>query len=421
MAVTPRVLPRGYSWLDTLSHEFIHHVVGMKSHNTVPIWLQEGLARFQEGRWRSPEPTPLGAYGGGLLNWALKKPEERLVTFEQMSPLVAKLPSADKTALAFAEVHMAVGFMHAKTGYAGLQKLMTLMRDGQSDRAAVEAVSGMPFARFEIEWRGFAKASALPPALSPDDLPSLFDFAMRVSAGRPEAEEEGGASDVRNKRAAQFVRLGEMMRERQRTQAALVEYTKAVSVLERPDPIVHVKFARLLIDAGKLDEAEKVLLDVRKYHPETLACLLNLGRIYKARNDVERAIAHFTEALRENPFHPEIHAALFELYEARGDTAARERERKAIAILLGEGERKIRVVDAIEAENGSGLLSVYGPLRSSVTINGKAAASSLPIVDLVLAPGTYELAIQPEGEAASTEATQPFRITIENGKRTVVE
>ena len=35
-------------------HEYTHFVVTRVSHNTVPIWLHEGLAKFEERRWRGP-------------------------------------------------------------------------------------------------------------------------------------------------------------------------------------------------------------------------------------------------------------------------------------------------------------------------------------------------------------------------------
>ncbi|MFL5308832.1 MAG: hypothetical protein ACJ79H_00120, partial [Myxococcales bacterium] len=41
MITSPRALLRGYAWLDTLSHEFVHYLVTRKGRNAVPIWLQE--------------------------------------------------------------------------------------------------------------------------------------------------------------------------------------------------------------------------------------------------------------------------------------------------------------------------------------------------------------------------------------------
>src|SRR5262249_48280034 len=59
MIVSPRALVRGYAWLDTLNHEYTHFVVTVLSRNHVPIWLHEGIAKFEERRWRA-------SAGGGL-------------------------------------------------------------------------------------------------------------------------------------------------------------------------------------------------------------------------------------------------------------------------------------------------------------------------------------------------------------------
>src|SRR3989338_7735345 len=48
---SPRLQPRGYQWLDTLAHEFVHYVIMKKTYNRVPIWLHEGIAKYEEKRW----------------------------------------------------------------------------------------------------------------------------------------------------------------------------------------------------------------------------------------------------------------------------------------------------------------------------------------------------------------------------------
>ena len=50
MVTSPKAVVRGYDWLDTLAHEYVHFVVGNASKNTVPIWMHEGLAKYLESR-----------------------------------------------------------------------------------------------------------------------------------------------------------------------------------------------------------------------------------------------------------------------------------------------------------------------------------------------------------------------------------
>ena len=55
-------------------HEFVHYLVTQKGRNAVPIWLQEGLAKFLETLRSTPDGDgslldhSLLFYGGGMAN-----------------------------------------------------------------------------------------------------------------------------------------------------------------------------------------------------------------------------------------------------------------------------------------------------------------------------------------------------------------
>ena len=88
MITSPKALARGYSWLDTLAHEFIHLIISEKSKNTVPIWLHEGLAKYSESLWYGEAGLALEPASENLLADATK--DNDLVTFEEMHPSMAK-------------------------------------------------------------------------------------------------------------------------------------------------------------------------------------------------------------------------------------------------------------------------------------------------------------------------------------------
>jgi len=166
MIVTPRALLRGYGWRDALAHEYAHLAISRLSHNSVPIWLHEGLAKYLETRWRVPpgEAPPLSPAQEHLLAVALRK--NRLIRWEQMHPSLAKLPSQEATMLAFAQVQTAVEFLVQRLRLAelalptnalvqtlpveALERQEVLARRGGGDRAEIGDVRPVPPAPADV-------------------------------------------------------------------------------------------------------------------------------------------------------------------------------------------------------------------------------------------------------------------------------
>src|SRR6185436_15697416 len=98
----PAVLARGFDWMDALCHEYIHYSVYSLGGSATPVWLHEGIAKHLETRWREPQPEPLDPRMGSVLAEGLET--GHWVTFAQMHPSMAKLPSAALVSLAFSEV-----------------------------------------------------------------------------------------------------------------------------------------------------------------------------------------------------------------------------------------------------------------------------------------------------------------------------
>ena len=53
MIASPGALMHGYPWLDTIAHEYVHLLLTKATLDQSPVWLQEGLAKFLETRWRT--------------------------------------------------------------------------------------------------------------------------------------------------------------------------------------------------------------------------------------------------------------------------------------------------------------------------------------------------------------------------------
>src|SRR5205085_2857164 len=54
---SPRAPALGYAWRDTLAHELTHLALSRGTLDRAPLWLQEGVAKREETRWRSALPS----------------------------------------------------------------------------------------------------------------------------------------------------------------------------------------------------------------------------------------------------------------------------------------------------------------------------------------------------------------------------
>ncbi|GAB4567750.1 MAG: hypothetical protein Tsb0020_20510 [Haliangiales bacterium] len=324
MVVSPRATVLGYPWMDTLVHEYVHYVVSRVSHDTVPVWLHEGLARFEQTRWRKPPDGTLSAMDAHLLATALDR--RGLISFDDMHPSMAKLPSAEAAALAFAEVYTMVTWLHSELGYAGIRQVIALQRDGRSARRAVSEVLDRPWRRVERDWKSYLRRLDLSPHKG---------LAGRAEGRRVhfdkggESRENVGVDEVGSERAQRHARLGGMLRARGMVAAAAVEYERALEAAggrpgDRADalvsPFVSAKLSRAYLDLGRYEEAIALALPLARADENDAAPAVTLGLAYVATERPDEAIAWFEAALRVSPFDPAVRCNLARLYE-RADRA----------------------------------------------------------------------------------------------------
>ena len=326
MIVSPKALVKGYDWLDTAAHEYTHFVVTARTRNNTPIWLHEGIAKYSESRWRGGGGE-LSAWSANRLAEAVKK--DQLVTFAQMHPSMAKLPSQEAAALAFAEVMVAVEYLQKKGGRPLMNRVLDLVAQGTSAEKAVAEALGVSFDAFLADWKRFMAARPIP------------------GAGEAQAEKlrfkgdpkHGGThsewSDIPDQKARGYARLGEIMRERGKWAAARIEYGKAVARVGKGIPVLSDKYALAAMMSGEDAEAQSALTEALRRHPQYAALHLHLGRLYAKGKDWPLAKDHLLRANAVDPFDPEIHAGLASAYEASGDAATAGREKRFAQLLAG--------------------------------------------------------------------------------------
>ena len=335
IVTSPKAVLRGYDWLDTLAHEYTHLVVTQKGHNSVPIWLQEALAKYLESRWRGPAGRALPPSSRVLLAERVKR--NTLIPFAKMHPSMAKLPSWQDAATAFAEVFFAAEYLDHEHGRKALRTIVESMGGGSSDQQAVEAATGKSFTTFERGWMTYLKGQPVPRTAGGGE-----KLVLRDPKATPEVPAAKGREisfrdfvDVEEPVARRHAHLGELFRERGRFGAAAEEFGHAHALVGSKYESVANKYALALFAVRRVDEAEKVLLGALQAHPGSAGTQVHLGRIYLARGDWKKARDAYRAAIAQDPFDPEIHLALIRAADGLQDTVLGQRARSAAAVLTG--------------------------------------------------------------------------------------
>jgi len=328
MVVTPRATVFGYPWMDTMVHEYVHYVVSRLSHDRVPVWLQEGLARFEQVRWRGPALRPLSPVEEHLLATALKAND--LISFDDMHPSMAKLPSQKAAALAFAEVATMVAYLHQQQGYEGLRRIIAGVKAGRNARRAVADAMNQKWDGVERGWKQFLRAAKLRTS------PALAGRAQspRIRFKKGEGETENvGAEEVASGKARKFTRLGGLLRARGMTQAAAVEYEKALALVGPSDPFVAGKLSRTYLELENYERSIELARPLLEIDETDATPATTLGLAYLATNQPGDAAGAFELALRVSPFDPAVRCGLADAYDRLGRKPLAARERKACALV----------------------------------------------------------------------------------------
>lgn len=344
MVTSPLAVLKGYDWLDTLAHEYVHLVVSQKSRNTVPIWMHEGLAKYLESRWRGPAGGAMTPSTLALLGSRVRS--NTLVPFEKMHPSMALLPTAEDAATAFAEVFFAIHLIDTEVGPGALARLLTQMAKGQGDKLSVEAVTKKKWPEFERAWMAHLKKQPFPSELIP---PSAHEKKQLVDGQDSKAPPKkkgrdvsfGDFAEVKETEARKLAHLGELMRERNRMPAAAEHYERVHAMVGDRYESVSNKFALTLLELKRFEQAEKVLRGSLVMHPGSATTNTHLARIaLKARKfDVVKTAS--LDALAVNPFDPEVHASLYFAARATKDAALQARAVDALVVLLGIKEENV--------------------------------------------------------------------------------
>ncbi len=321
LLTSPRATTDGYDWQDTLVHEWIHQVVSWHTRDRAPVWLQEGLAKSLDQLWRTGTfelPLDSQAYLADALETG------QLITFEQMHPSMAFLPSAAHATLAYAQVATMIHFLRTERGPDALPDLLARVAAGTDAQVAVGQVWGGGFDAFEDAWFSWAKTLDLS-RVKVKPLPTVLDGHGGDEALDPvlSAHEELSGR----------YRLGRLMAASGQHEAALVYYRESLPDDEPPGPVTVGALAESLVALGRTDEAVVLLEESTRLYPGATRNQRFLGELYLQLGRDRAALTRFEHAADLYPYDLAVRSELAELHDLRGDDEAAARHRAAIAIL----------------------------------------------------------------------------------------
>jgi tetratricopeptide (TPR) repeat protein len=339
MINTPRNLFYGYEYRDTLSHELVHFVVYQRYAEAVPIWLHEGLAKYEEERWRKDQGGELSPTMQSLLASALK--ENTLITFDRMSPSFAYLKTPAQGQLAFAEVNCMVKFLLARGGWDTIFKLCDELAKNNDYRAALKKVTGSPFERVWNDYVAFLRQQGF------KEIPGMEITALEIRKGEEgfdSVDEEVEEKDLEQGEVWRYIRLGDLLRDRKHYDAALVEYRRARELAPYSARLLN-KIGLCALLAGQYDSGIEPLQAALELYPQHVNTEINLARIYFAKDNLDEAQKLFLAALDINPFNPIPYNGLIEIARRRDDRAGMTKYQHDLDLISGRGVEDAREPD----------------------------------------------------------------------------
>jgi len=237
MMISPRAARGGYPWLDTLTHELTHLVLSQATLDRAPLWLQEGVAKRQETRWRERGPFDAQPSADAVALDGMKRGLALPLT--ELGPSIAMLPTAEQAAIAFAEVSSFINYWIDKNGKQALPKLLTAIRDAPpSDDVskAIETVSGHGLAEWDKRWRAHLGSRTA-------------ELSQELNGGSPIID---GAKFARRRR------LGQLLLERRHHSAAHHQLSLAHQIIGR-ETSVRCMLADAHAGLGELLEASSLV------------------------------------------------------------------------------------------------------------------------------------------------------------------
>lgn len=287
--LSPRASRHGLPWRDTVAHELTHLAVTRATRDAAPLWLQEGVAKNEEVRWRDVGPFDDRPPADAVVERGIERGLG--LSLDKLGPSIAMLPSAEAAGVAFAEVTSFIRFFVETAGPGALPRLLEAFKEGKESNAALQGVSGADLREWEARWRAYI---GLRPRRS-----ALEAFGLAGDAMSPEV-----FRDMRDRS-----RLAQLLLSRGHPQGALDELDRigpAGAARGAVDPAFRWLRGRALEMAGRGEEADPLVADPAQVTSSYGPWWALRGRRARTRSDETAAGLAFFWGLSADPLEPEV-------------------------------------------------------------------------------------------------------------------
>lgn len=141
------ISPGNIAWgKDAIAHELTHlviHQITLNPYNSLPVWLDEGLAMRSEGLLEPQFSTAL----------AEAIDSDSLISVQSLSSPFSAY--SDEAVLSYAESHSLVEYLFASYGQEKMAQLMAVFREGSGYDQALETVYGFDMDGLDSLWREY--------------------------------------------------------------------------------------------------------------------------------------------------------------------------------------------------------------------------------------------------------------------------
>jgi tetratricopeptide (TPR) repeat protein len=149
---------------------------------------------------------------------------------------------------------------------------------------------------------------------------------FKIKEGRV-SEESMDMEEIKSLVARNRAHLGDLLKERGRMGAAVLEYRRALADTRDSVPLMN-RLSAALVGLGREEEALKLLQRAEELSPDHPTTYTNLGQARMQLKDFQGAKEAFLASIQINPFNPEVHRDLATVYEMLGEKTAAVREKE---------------------------------------------------------------------------------------------